>query len=243
MSAGPHRGEESGITGEAIRDSNLEDLVACPSCDLLHRRRVLAEGEAARCARCGTVIETRKRGAVDAVILSSVAMAVLLVLALWAPFLSLSGAGVTQRMSLVDAGLALGDGALVPLSLLLIGLTVALPFLRALLHLWALLPPRLGFAALPGAPAAFRAAMNLRPWAMAEIFMIGVAVSVVKLAGLASVEAGPAIYALAGVVVVLAYENALLCRETVWRMVLGEETPEPETPTSDTPPATRETPA
>lgn len=202
-----------------IPEGRLAAYAACPACDLLHRRRQLLRGQTARCARCGTVIETRKHGAVDGVIMASAAMAALMVLALWAPFLSLSGAGVTQRISLVDAGLALGEGWLAPLAFLMIGLVVALPMARALAHLWALVPVRLGLGPAPGAAAAFRFALRLKPWAMAEIFLIGVAVSLVKLVGLASVEAGPALFALGGAVAVLAFEGAALCRETAWRMI------------------------
>lgn len=213
---------EDGLAEEAVSGDGLGALMACPDCDLLHRRPDLAVGETARCARCGAVIETRKRGAIDGVILASAAMAVLMVLALWAPFLTLSGGGVTQRISLVDAGLALAVGWLTPLAFVLIGLVVALPMVRALAHLWALVPVRIGLAPAPGAAAAFRLALRLKPWAMAEIFLIGVAVSLVKLAGIASIEAGPALFALGGAVAVLAYEGASLCRDTLWRAITGE---------------------
>lgn len=214
---------EDNLAGAVIPKEGLAGLMACPACDLLHRRPALAEGDVARCARCGSVIETHKKGAVGGMILASASMAILLVLALWAPFLSLTGGGVTERISLVDAALALGQGWLTPLAFLLIGLVVALPMTRAAAHLWALVPVRLGFPPVPGAVPAFRLALGLRPWAMAEIFLIGVAVSAVKLSGLAQVEPGPALFALGGAVAVLAYEGMNLCRETVWLMIAPDE--------------------
>ena len=44
----------------ADRRVRLDDLIACPSCDLLHRRPVLDIGERSRCARCRSVVATRK---------------------------------------------------------------------------------------------------------------------------------------------------------------------------------------
>jgi paraquat-inducible protein A len=54
---------------------------------------------------------------------------------------------------------------------------------------------------------------------MAEIFLIGAGVSLVKVAGLASVTPGPAFWALGGLVVVIGFENAAFCRESLWSAV------------------------
>jgi len=140
-------------------------------------------------------------------------------IAVWAPFLSLSEAGVSRQISLLDATFALSDGILTPFAALLIGATVALPLGRAAAHIYVLAPIRFGIGAPPGAAEAFRWAENMRPWAMAEIFMIGVGVAMVKIASIASITMGPAMWALGGAVAVLAFENMSLCRETVWRAI------------------------
>lgn len=195
-----------------------ERLAACLSCDLLHRRAALRTGEVARCARCGAVLETRKPGTVDRVIAASLAMLALVTLAVTGPFLTLRELGLERTVSLLDAASALGaDDS--PLGLLLLLVIAGLPAARALAHLYVLAPWRLGLGMKRGAAAAFRWSSRLRPWAMAEIFMIGVAVSMVKIAGIATITPGPAFWALGGAVVVLGFENAALCRETIWRLI------------------------
>lgn len=198
--------------------SQPQALVACLSCDLLHRRRALRLGEVARCARCGAVLETRKAGSVDRVIAASLAMVALVALAVSGPFLTLRELGLERTVSLLDAGAALGGGGS-PLGLLLLLVIAGLPVARALAHLYVLGPWRLRGRMAPGAAAVFRWSSSMRPWAMAEIFMIGVAVSMVKIAGIATITPGPAFWALGGAVAVLAVENAALCRETVWRLI------------------------
>jgi paraquat-inducible protein A len=202
-----------------------EALSVCAVCDAAHARAPLAPGETARCRRCDAVIETRKPGAVDRMLLASAAMAALTVMAAVSPFLTLREAGLSRTVSLIDAAAALDAGP-IPIGALLLTAVIGLPFLRALAHLYALAPWRLGLPTPRGAAGAMRWSTAARPWAMAEIFMIGVAVSAVKVAGLATLDPGPALFALGGAVLVIGYENAAICRETVWSVIDRGRLPE-----------------
>lgn len=161
-------------------------------------------------------METRKRDAPERVIAAALANLLLLGIALWAPFLTLAEGGITQRISLADTAAALSGGTVWPLGALLIAFIIAAPMLRALAYLYALVPVRAGLGAPAGAADALRLATRLRPWAMAEVFVIGAAVSLVKLAGMATVTPGPAFWALGGMVLVIGFENASHCRESLW---------------------------
>lgn len=52
---------------------------------------------------------------------------------------------------------------------------------------------------------------------MAEIFIIGVAVALVKVSGLARVGLGPAFWAFAALLVVTILTDSSICRLTVWK--------------------------
>ena len=198
----------------------FDALVACPACDRLHRRVELEPGELARCARCEAPLQTRKPRTIDRSLAAALAALVLLALALGTPFLGLSRAGIESRISVLDAVavLALGDfpslGVVVALGI------VVLPVARYALLVAVLAPLRLrrrARAAGPGARRAFRWALALEPWAMAEIFMVGVTVSLVKVGSLARLEVGLAFWAFVGLVAVSAYLSSVLCRDTIWR--------------------------
>ena len=62
-------------------------------------------------------------------------------------------------------------------------------------------------------------AMALRPWSMAEIFIIGVAVALVKVSDLATVSLGPSFWAFSGLILTVAFENKTLCEWTIWRLL------------------------
>ena len=197
-------------------------LIACPRCDLLHLDPEAGEDSAdldytVRCARCHAVLMAPRTGAFTQVFVLAVTALILLVAAVYFPFLDLQVAGLTNKTSLLDAILAFSSGLLLPLSFAVAALIVLIPALRfaaVAYTLWPLLRARPPFR---HARKMFRLAEVLRPWAMAEIFIVGVAVALVKVAGLASISIGPAFWAFCALVVVAALHDNFMCRWTIWK--------------------------
>ena len=52
---------------------------------------------------------------------------------------------------------------------------------------------------------------------MAEIFIVGVAVALVKIAGMATVSVGPAFWALVALVLVTTIKDTFMCKLTIWK--------------------------
>ncbi len=198
-----------------------DDLIACPACDLLHRLATPAPGGRARCRRCGAALLTDRAAALDTALACAVAILILIAATLYFPFLTLEAAGVERRVSLLDAVLAFAAGWLAPLVIAMAAFVVAAPAARAALLIYVLGPLRLDRPPLPGARAAYALANDIRPWSMAEIFLLGVAVALVKVAGLASVSLGPAFFACAVGVALIVVEDAAVCRWSIWRMLEG----------------------
>lgn len=142
---------------------------------------------------------------------------VLMFLAVFFPFLEITAGGMTRRSSVLDAALAFSTGLTLPLTLAVAAFIVVVPTIRLTLIIYALAPMSLGWYAARHAVPAFRWAETLRPWAMAEIFVIGVSVALVKIAGLASVHLGIAFWAMLMLVLVNILNDTFMCRLTVWR--------------------------
>lgn len=194
------------------------ELIACHACDALMTEPPRQPGARMRCRRCGALLTTDREHSSDGVIAAAVATIFLLAAALALPFISLRAGGAERAAGLIDAMEAAGGEAW-PLAFAVGAAIAAIPVTRAVAHLYVLAPMRLGFAPLPGARGAFRLAVELRPWSMIEIFIIGVAVALVKVAGLASVSLGAAFWIFVCLAGVAFYEDAALCRRTVWRML------------------------
>lgn len=192
-------------------------LIACHACDALLTEPAPGAPRT-RCPRCGTVLTTERAGALDGVIAAKLASVALLVAALFLPFIDIEASGRKQHAVVADAAAAAGAEAWA-LALAVGAMIIALPLARAVALLWVLVPLRLGRRPLPQARAVFRLALELRPWSMVEVFVIGVVVALVKISGLALVDLGPAFWLFIAVALISLYEDAALCRRTVWRML------------------------
>ena len=213
------------MDGGTARD--LSGLIACPHCDALYRvgpdAGTPGQGERAVCARCHTVLIAPRRRAGMTIIMLSLTVLILVIGALWFPFLRISTRGLSNDASLVDVALAFTGGPLLVLTLAVLALIVLIPLLRAVLTIWVLAPLVMDRPAPPGARAAFRLSETLRPWSMAEIFAIGCAVSLVKVADLAELTFGPAFWMFAALVVVSVVQETVMCRWSVWQAIEAAE--------------------
>ena len=191
-------------------------LMACPKCDALHIEEELELGETARCTRCGTVMAKPRDGAFVQLIALSFTSMVLLVGAVFFPFLEVSAMGFGNASSLFDVALAFADGVLLPLVIAVLAMIIGLPIARAFLLVYVLAPLAQGRPPHRYAARAFRWSEVMRPWSMAEIFVIGTAVALVKVAGLASVHLGPAFWAFCALIFVNIASRAFMCQTSIW---------------------------
>ncbi|MFV0408627.1 MAG: paraquat-inducible protein A [Paracoccus sp. (in: a-proteobacteria)] len=196
--------------------STGEGLIACPRCDTLHIEEELTAGETARCIRCGGVLARPQAGAFTQIIALAFTTMVLMVAAVFFPFLEISRLGLGHGTSLFGVAMAFSDGFLAPLTVAILGLIVALPAVRAMLLVYTLWPLARGRPAYPRAAWAFRMSEQMKPWSMAEIFIIGTAVAMVKVGGLATISFGPAFWAFCVLIFVSLANRGFMCSTTIW---------------------------
>jgi paraquat-inducible protein A len=202
--------------GETYDLQTGEGLLACPRCDALHVEEELQDGETTRCIRCGNVLAKPRDGAFSQLIALSFAAIVLMMGAVFFPFLEISRMGFGNATSLFGVALAFADGVLLPLVLAVLVMIVGLPVLRAFLLVYTLVPLAQNRPPFRHAAMAFRWSEMLRPWSMAEIFVIGTAVALVKVAGLATVHLGPAFWAFCGLILINLASRGFMCQTTIW---------------------------
>jgi paraquat-inducible protein A len=200
-------------------EADLSELIACPICDALHRLGPVAPGTQARCRRCRSVLMAPRAGALTRITGLALTVVILMGAAVFFPFLDLDAGPVSNAASIFGTAMAYSQGLMAPLSVAVLALIVGLPLLRFAAILYAIGPLVLARPPAAGAMLAFRLAQALKPWAMAEIFIVGVAVSLVKVAGMAQVHLGPAFWAFVALVVVTMLNDTFMCRLSVWRML------------------------
>ncbi len=177
------------------------DLIACHDCGAVYRRPALRPGERARCPRCGAVLGRSPRIAADHLLALVVGAMILLVIANLTPIVELSVQGLRSSATLFGSILALWSEGRKLVAALTFATTLGFPAIELSLLFSALLLRR-----MPGSPlfAPFlRGVLALRPWGMIEVFMLGVLVALVKLSHMARVLPGTALWAFAGLTLLL----------------------------------------
>lgn len=203
----------------ATADADAPGVMVCHICDVLCVDRIPQRDERVCCPRCGTVLRTGRARTVDHLLAASFAALALMAAALTLPFLGLEGGGIDRQASVLDAAKAVGGVRTWPLALAVAALICGVPVLRAIALIYALLPIRMG-QKLPGfGRGALRLAIELRPWSMSEVFIIGVAVALVKIGGLATVILGPAFWAFLLLAATAIFEDTAFARRTIWSML------------------------
>ncbi len=104
------------------------------------------------------------------------------------------------------------------LSAVVLLFVILLPPIKLLLLAWVLAGLR-----LPTPPALLRVLFRwygwISPWAMIEVFLVGVLVAYSRLVDLATVSIGPAVWALAGLMVATLAADTTLDPEAVWQAI------------------------
>lgn len=193
-------------------------LIACESCDLLHRSVLVERGSRATCSRCGQRLYGSQLDSLERTLAFSIAALVLLVIANAMPFLNFSLKGQTQDNHIITGVLALAQGGFAPLAALVLLTTIVAPLLEILLHLWALIPVLLGVR-FPGVVWAARTSTRLKTWSMLEVYLLAVIVAVVKLAMIATVSLDLGAYAFFGLIVSLTAARWALENEAFWSRI------------------------
>lgn len=194
----------------------LSNLSVCPECDAVWRVPPLIDTEAYTCGRCGTTLAKRDAHSLEAALAASIASFILLAFSVSYPFLSVERSGLANRISVLDAVGTLWEARMPAVTLACFFLIFAIPAIRAALLCIVLFRTRIPGASRGISQRLYRAAKHLEPWAMMEIFLIGVVVSLVKVGSLANVTPGPAFWGMCGLVGTLTFVQASQCPHTTW---------------------------
>lgn len=197
---------------------NMDSQIACHECDLIHQIQPLVEGATARCSRCGAILYRHKRNSLDRTLALTLAGLILFVLANSFPFLSMKIEAQVQESTLITGIEKLWAQGMWQVALLVLLTTIVVPLAQLLGLLYVLLPIKLNRKPWKLARI-FRFVQRLHPWSMMEVFMLGILVSIVKLAGMASMVPGISLFAFMVLIFVLAGSMASLDPHLIWEQV------------------------
>ncbi len=193
----------------------MNSLIACHECDLLHRVQPLPDGGAARCVRCDALLYYQKKDSLDRTLALTIAGLVLLIVANIFPFLAMKSKGLVRETTLITGIKGLYLQGMEALALLVFLTIILVPLVHIAGMLYVLVPLK-GNRVPRHLALVYRFIRSLQPWAMMEVFMLGILVSMVKLGKMATIVPGLALYSFVVLIFVLAGAAASLDPRIVW---------------------------
>lgn len=170
--------------------------VVCEECDAVFARTELQPGEIAECSRCGARLYRRHRFDIQIMLALTLAAAIVFVIANAYPVVTVDAQGARNAATIWGAVIATWNSGVAPVAVLAALLVFFFPLSQILLFASVLLPLHGGRR-----PRHFAGAMQalslMQPWSMAEVFLLGALVAVVKLAGMVTVIPGIGLWSFA----------------------------------------------
>ena len=208
-------------------------LRVCHECDLLVSLPALSPGQKADCPRCGHTLVRRHANPAERTLALVVATLIALVLSVAFPFIGFELSGIGNRIELTDSA-AILIGLHQPLMALCVLLTVIiLPFIYLCSLGWLCLGALLR-RPLPRSRQIARTLRHVTPWMMADVFVIGTLVSLIKVVGMADIELGLSFWTFCAFALLLLLTTQSVDRDWLWFFLDHKRMAPPEAKTGHT---------
>lgn len=193
-------------------------FIVCHECDLINQVGPVPEKSTARCSRCGGLLYQHKPNSIDRTLALIVAGLVLFVVANAYPFLGFKLEGQIREITLITGVKVLYLQGMWIMATVVLLTTIVVPAVQLMGLTYVLVPLRLNRLPLK-LKTVFRFIQHLQPWGMMEVFMLGILVSLVKLAKMATIVPGIALFAFMALIFILAASMAALDPHDVWERI------------------------
>jgi len=194
------------------------ETIACPDCDLLQRVPTLPPGGKARCPRCGYTLAARPTHSLELPLALTVTAAIVFVIANTAPLMGLSAVGRHASTTIIGGAYQMWvDGQAITATIVAFCAVIA-PAGYLLFMLTVLLAAgRFPVPAWVG--EMLRWAQHLQVWSMLEVMMLGILVALIKIAELATVNAGVGMYAVGALMMLFPAIMVTFDPREIWQRV------------------------
>ncbi len=187
----------------------------CPDCGQVQAIPPLPANTEAHCSRCNATLRRNRTAWPKRVLALSLSSLVLYLVAVLAPFLTVDIVGKQRATTMLSLPTSFAQQGAWELGLIVMVTAIIAPLAKILVLLYVMLglrtanPPR-------NLPTVFKWYHRIGPWAMVEVFLLGVFVAFTRLGAIATVSTGTALYAVAGLMMTMVASDYLLDADGVW---------------------------
>jgi paraquat-inducible protein A len=182
--------------------AQISPFIACHECDLLMREIPLNPHGVACCPLCGAPLYRNTPDSLNRTLSLSLTALTFFIVANVYPIFGIEIQGTRNETSLFGAVRALWNEDM-PMISGLVGVTTILVPAAEIAMLIYLLAPLSLRRCPPGIAPILRLLQTIKPWGMVEVFMLGILVSVVKMADLSTIIPGVALWSFGALTLLL----------------------------------------
>ncbi len=200
------------------QSAHLKTLIACEQCDQLQHRQPVPDHAIACCQHCGSKLYSHDEDNLTTSLALTLTALILFIIANTFPMLTMNLSGHSQQANLMSASAALYEHGSQALAVLVFLTSILAPLLELIGLLYVLTAlQRKSDRPFKHLSKVFKAINYLTPWRMVEVFMLGILVSLVKLADLATIIVDSGLYAFAALILVLSALTSSLNKPKIWQ--------------------------
>ena len=193
-------------------------LTACPSCDLLLTGTTALENHAALCPRCNELLHRDKHNSIVKTFSLSLTAILLYIPALFLPLLTMGILGTESTASIINATYNLFVQQRFFVGFIVLLTAVIFPFFT-LLSLCTVSYGLLTDHKKSWMPWMFRHYNHLRGWAMTDVFLVGILITIIKMAHSAEIELNLGFFCFVSLVVVTIASQTASDRRLFWSLL------------------------
>ena len=195
-----------------------DSIISCDTCGLVQAVPPLAPGSAAECIRCGSFVAARSStGSLEVTAALSLAALVLYVPANIYPILKMYLHGTYSESTVWDGIVKLMEHNEWAVAVIVFLASMVVPLIKLAGLFSLVVTSRMGWGRrLRSRTQLYKFIDAIGPWAMLDVFLLAILVSLVQLAGWAKVLPGPGLIAFTAMVVLTMLASAAFDPRLIW---------------------------
>jgi paraquat-inducible protein A len=195
-----------------------DSIISCDTCGLVQAVPPLAPGSAAECIRCGSFVAARSStGSLEVTAALSLAALVLYVPANMYPILKMYLHGTYSESTVWDGIVKLMEHNEWAVAVIVFLASMVVPLIKLAGLFSLVVTSRMGWGRrLRSRTQLYKFIDAIGPWAMLDVFLLAILVSLVQLAGWAKVLPGPGLIAFTAMVVLTMLASAAFDPRLIW---------------------------
>lgn len=198
--------------------SNRPNIMICPDCDLLLPERQSPTGYSVSCPRCGKKLRKRKKDSVVRTFVLSMTGLLLYLPAVLLPLMTFKSLGFSDSTNVIESivNFYINDYYFVSLMVFLSALIF--PFLL-LTMMFVITFNLLRGRYPPYLRTLFRNYLHLEEWAMIEVYLLGIMITIIKMVDNSEIVYQPGIFCFVSLVLLSLATSTTIDKEHFWRLI------------------------